>query len=80
MIGVCKVLDIFFLLINLSFFIGSFPKCMLEGQLHIIVPALIQCAQVTEQTQKWADCRRDAAIALTSVCQTVGIEGKGSGE
>ncbi|GLG98265.1 Tubulin-specific chaperone D [Gryllus bimaculatus] len=54
--------------------IGSLPDFILKGQLHIVLPALITCTQVTETTVKWAESRRDALKALVSVCTTVGVD------
>jgi hypothetical protein len=44
---------------------------MFDEQLHKVIHALIQCSKVTESTAKWAESRREALKALTSVCLTV---------
>ncbi|XP_069674548.1 tubulin-specific chaperone D [Periplaneta americana] len=61
-----------------SLALGFFPKFMLDDQLHIVIPALIECLKITESTSKWAESRRDALKALTNVCRTV-CTGKGLG-
>jgi hypothetical protein len=58
-------------LINFIVLTGSFPKFMFDEQLDVVVLALIRCSKITEATAKWAECRRDALKALTSVCHTV---------
>ncbi|XP_021918529.1 tubulin-specific chaperone D [Zootermopsis nevadensis] len=54
-----------------SLAIGSFPKFMFDEQLDIVIVALIQCSKITETTGKWAESRRDALKAVTSICLTV---------
>jgi hypothetical protein len=44
---------------------------MFDERLHVVIVALIQCSKITESTAKWAESRRDALKALTSVCHTV---------
>ncbi|XP_041970319.1 tubulin-specific chaperone D isoform X1 [Aricia agestis] len=55
--------------------IGSLPGFILNEHLERIVDALIECTKVTENTQKWAEGRRDAVLGLTEICRTLGPEG-----
>jgi hypothetical protein len=44
---------------------------MLDGKLHMVILALIQCSKITESTLKWSETRRDALKGLISVCSAV---------
>lgn len=47
---------------------------MLQEYLPLTISSLIECAQISEPTLKWAESRRDAMKGLTNLCQTVGIK------
>lgn len=51
---------------------------MLKGEIKKIISSLITCATITEQTKKWAESRKEAINALTSICTTTGIIKEGS--
>ncbi|XP_064617512.1 tubulin-specific chaperone D-like [Liolophura sinensis] len=59
--------------------IGALPKFMLEGKLKPVLASLIQTATVTVKQEKWAESRRDALKAITSVSCTVDVDPEGSG-
>lgn len=56
------------------FKIGALPRYVLQEHLPLTIASLIECAQITEQTLKWSESRRDAMKGLTNLCQTVGIQ------
>lgn len=51
--------------------IGCLPAFMLKPHLEMIVKALIEATVITATTTKWAESRRDAIKALTSICVTL---------
>ncbi|XP_056642378.1 tubulin-specific chaperone D [Diorhabda sublineata] len=51
--------------------LGVLPKPILKRNFDSIVDVLIECAAITPNTSKWAECRRDAVKALTSVVATM---------
>ncbi|XP_052769851.1 tubulin-specific chaperone D-like isoform X2 [Mya arenaria] len=56
-----------------SLALGALPEFMLRGKLRPVLAGLIQATQITDKDQKWAEGRRDALKAITSVCKTVGV-------
>ncbi|XP_041362453.1 tubulin-specific chaperone D-like [Gigantopelta aegis] len=61
-----------------SLALGSLPKFMLHGQLEKVLTGLIQAATISESYVSWAETRRDALKAITSIIRTVGVESDGS--
>lgn len=58
--------------------LGSLPRDILQQNFDFVVTALIDATKITLATSKWAECRRDAIKALTSVVSTMADEiGKG---
>ncbi|RZC41515.1 tubulin-specific chaperone D, partial [Asbolus verrucosus] len=54
--------------------LGALPKFILEPSLETIIDSLIQSTQITPVTLKWAESRRDAIKALTSLSVTTADE------
>lgn len=54
--------------------LGLLPDFMLKGESEKIISSLVACATITENTKKWAESRKEAINALTSICTTIGIE------
>lgn len=48
--------------------LGALPAFMLKDNLDGILDALVSVTYITPETLKWAESRRDAAKAITSVC------------
>lgn len=48
--------------------LGALPAFMLKDNLNGILNALISATYTTPETLKWAESRRDAAKAITSIC------------
>lgn len=46
------------------------PAFMFRNRLEKVIDALIKSTEITETTLKWAESRRDALKALTSICNT----------
>lgn len=59
--------------------VGCLPAFMLKPHLADIIKGLIEATAITALTLKWAESRRDAIKALTSICVTLEDEIK-SGE
>ncbi|KAF7283125.1 hypothetical protein GWI33_001275 [Rhynchophorus ferrugineus] len=51
--------------------LGSLPKYILEPYFDLILESLTKASKVTPNTLKWAEGRRDAIKALTSVVSTM---------
>ncbi|CAG9860286.1 unnamed protein product [Phyllotreta striolata] len=51
--------------------LGALPKPILERNLDLIITSLIKSIEITPSTLKWAESRRDAVKALTSVALTM---------
>lgn len=51
--------------------LGSLPKFMLKDDLSSILETLISVTYITSETLKWAESRRDAVKAITSICVTL---------
>ncbi|KAJ8975560.1 hypothetical protein NQ317_000744 [Molorchus minor] len=51
--------------------LGVLPKFMLQPNLNNIIFSLIESTIITPATVKWAESRRDAVKALTSICATM---------
>ncbi|XP_050312705.1 tubulin-specific chaperone D [Anthonomus grandis grandis] len=54
--------------------LGSLPKHILHPNLDVVISALIGASTITAATIKWAESRRDAVKALTSVVTTMSDE------
>ncbi|XP_022244717.1 tubulin-specific chaperone D-like [Limulus polyphemus] len=52
--------------------IGSLPKFVFAGSVQKVIDGLVECATLIENESTWAESRRDAVKALSSVCQTIG--------
>lgn len=46
---------------------------MLQGHVSSVIQALIGCTEITANTSKWAESRRDAVKALHTITSTLGI-------
>ena len=57
----------------LFLFSGSFPKFALRGRVCEILTRLSSCLEITKDTEKWAEGRRDAIKAITAIVATVGV-------
>lgn len=51
--------------------LGNLPKFTLQPNLDFVIKALIESTEITANTLKWAESRRDAVKALTSVAVTM---------
>lgn len=60
--------------------LGALPMCVVGGHVTRLIDALIGCCQITESTRAWAECRRDAAHALTRLCLTTGVDPEDNGD
>ncbi|XP_064631800.1 tubulin-specific chaperone D-like isoform X2 [Lineus longissimus] len=58
--------------------LGAFPKFLLSGRLKSVIAGLIVASNITDKEKQWAEARRDAIKALTSLCLTVGVDKNGS--
>jgi hypothetical protein len=45
---------------------------MFEGVSSDVILALAKCSEIRAETSKWAESRRDALLAMSAVCATVG--------
>ncbi|XP_017771538.1 PREDICTED: tubulin-specific chaperone D [Nicrophorus vespilloides] len=57
-----------------SLALGSLPAFMLFPHIHEILQSLLDAAVINAATVKWAESRRDAIKALTSICVTLNEE------
>lgn len=57
--------------------LGSLPAEILDSKVELVVDSLIECAALTEATEKWVQSRRQAIIALNSICCKIGISKDG---
>ena len=53
---------------------GAFPTFVLEDRVPDIVERLISGTEITKDTEKWAEGRRDCIFALTNIVKNVGIK------
>lgn len=60
--------------------IGALPKFFVHGHFQDICSALIEASVVQKKEVKFAEARRDAVLALTSLCSTVGVNDGSSSE
>lgn len=51
--------------------LGVLPKFALHPNLNFVITSLIEASKITQHTSKWAESRRDAVKALTSVADTM---------
>ena len=54
--------------------LGALPKFMLTSHLSSVIGALVQAAQITPITSKWAESRRDSIKALAGLAVTMADE------
>ncbi|XP_075230882.1 tubulin folding cofactor D [Lycorma delicatula] len=54
--------------------LGSLPNFMIKGCVKKIITSLIKCTKITDISSKWAESRRDAVRAITTICNIVGLE------
>ncbi|XP_051165406.1 tubulin-specific chaperone D [Leptopilina boulardi] len=54
--------------------IGHFPLFVIKERTENIIESLIACTQITDETGKWAESRKEALHSLTMICQTLGVE------
>lgn len=59
-------------------FSGRFPLFVIKERTENIIESLIACTQITDETAKWAESRKEALHSLTMVCQTLGVENSGN--
>ncbi|KAG5900138.1 hypothetical protein JTB14_012811 [Gonioctena quinquepunctata] len=52
-----------------SLALGALPKFMLKLHFDLVVSSLIEASAITPNTLKWAESRRDAIKALTSIAE-----------
>lgn len=45
---------------------------MFEGVSSDVILALAKCSEIRVETSKWAESRRDALLAMSAVCNTLG--------
>ena len=57
--------------------LGLLPDFMLKDEIEKVISSLIACATISEHTKKWAESRKEAVNALTSICTTIGIKKQG---
>lgn len=51
--------------------LGALPNSFLEPKLEAVADALIKAARISPDTVKWAECRRDAVKALSTICVNI---------
>lgn len=51
--------------------LGSLPKFALLPNLEVVITSLVETTYMDPQTVKWAEARRDAVKALTSIALTL---------
>ena len=61
---------------GISLALGSMPKFALEGRLEDILKRLVKCTEITKDTEKWAEGRRDAIIAINKIIETNKVSGE----
>ncbi|CAL7948916.1 unnamed protein product [Xylocopa violacea] len=54
--------------------IGYFPLFIICERVKDIIETLIKCTQISENTLKWAESRKEAIHALIMVCKTLGVK------
>ncbi|OAD56648.1 Tubulin-specific chaperone D [Eufriesea mexicana] len=54
--------------------IGYFPLFIICERVKDIIEALIKCTEISENTLKWAESRKEAIHALIMICQTLGVK------
>ena len=58
----------------LLFLLGSFPDFALCGRVEDVLQKLMSCVEITKDTEKWAEGRRDAVLAVSAIVKTVGVK------
>jgi len=53
--------------------LGSFPSFALRGRVGDVLELLIRGTEIQAETEKWAEARRDAINAISSIVKTVGV-------
>ncbi|XP_076234650.1 tubulin folding cofactor D [Calliopsis andreniformis] len=54
--------------------IGYFPLFVIRERVQDVIKVLIKCTEISENTLKWAESRKEAIHALILVCQTLGVK------
>nr|XP_003704504.1 PREDICTED: tubulin-specific chaperone D [Megachile rotundata]XP_012143292.1 PREDICTED: tubulin-specific chaperone D [Megachile rotundata] len=54
--------------------IGYFPLFIICERIKDVIEALIKCTEISANTLKWAESRKEAIHALIMVCQTLGVK------
>jgi len=54
--------------------LGACPVMVLENKTQLVVHGLIKAARIADGTEKWAEARRDALRAMTSVVMSSGCD------
>ena len=54
--------------------LGSLPSFFLSGRVADVLEKLIKCLEITPETEKWAEGRRDAVTAIMGIVKTVGVK------
>ena len=54
--------------------IGYFPLFVIRERVQDVIKALMKCTEISENTLKWAESRKEAIHALIMVCQTLGVK------
>ncbi|XP_043260310.1 tubulin-specific chaperone D [Colletes gigas] len=54
--------------------IGYFPLFIICERETDVIKALIKCTEISENTLKWAESRKEAIHALIMVCETLGVK------
>ncbi|XP_032665770.1 tubulin-specific chaperone D isoform X2 [Odontomachus brunneus] len=60
--------------IHLTDIIGHFPLFVIRERVKDIIEALIMCTNISANTSKWAESRKEALHSLIMICQTLGID------
>ncbi|KAK7112957.1 hypothetical protein V1264_012329 [Littorina saxatilis] len=58
--------------------LGALPRFMLRGRFHDVLSGLVKSLHIKDKAAgKMAEARRDAVKAISSICQTVGVQSNG---
>ncbi|XP_065333931.1 tubulin-specific chaperone D [Cloeon dipterum] len=60
--------------------VGALPRFMFEGVSASVIHTLAKCSEITAETTKWTESRRDALLALSAVCATTGTTPSAQGD
>lgn len=56
---------------------GHFPLFVIRERMKDVIEALIICTDISANTLKWAESRKEALHSLIMICQTLGIDEAG---